>query len=121
MRCADRFLVSSVEATAVDLVGYEKRAGGLDNVATVLSKFAERIDPDLLPIAARTAAIPWAQRLGVILDRVGAADKAAPPKAHVQRHARDIARLLPDGRSDSRSPSAADWRMRINTEFKAEA
>ena len=114
-------LVSSVEATAVDLVGYEKRAGGLDNVANVLSEFAERIDPDLLPIAAKTAPIPWAQRLGVILDHVGAADKAAQLKAHVQRHARDIAPLLPAGRSDSRSPYAADWRMRINAEFEAEA
>ena len=97
-------LVSSVEATAVDLIGYEKRAGGLDNVATVLSELAERIDPDLLPIAASAAPIPWAQRLGLMLDHVGAADKAAPLKAHVQRHARDIAPLLPAGRNDSRSP-----------------
>ena len=114
-------LVSSVEATAVDLIGYEKRAGGLDNVATVLSELVERIDPDLLPIAARTAPIPWAQRLGLMLDHVGAADKTAPLKAHVQRHARDIAPLLPAGRNDSRSPYAADWRMRINAEFEAEA
>ena len=114
-------LVSSVEATAVDLVGYEKRAGGLDNVATVLSELAERIDPDLLPIAARTAPIPWAQRLGLILDHVGAADKAEPLKVHVQRHARDIASLLPAGRSDSRSLYVADWRMRINAKFEAEA
>lgn len=114
-------LVSSVEATAVDLIGYEKRAGGLDNVATVLSELAELIDPDLLPVAARTAPVPWAQRLGFMLDRVGAADKAVPLKAYVQRHARDIAPLLPAGRSDRRSPRAADWRLRINAEFEAEA
>ena len=114
-------LVSSVEATAVDLVGYEKRAGGLDNVATVLSELAERIDPDLLPVAARTAPIPWAQRLGFVLDRVGAADKVAPLKAYVQRHARDIAPLLPAGHSDVRSPRAADWRLRVNAEIEAEA
>ncbi len=114
-------LVSNVEATAVDLVGYEKRAGGLDNVATVLSELAERIDPDLLPVAARTAPIPWAQRLGFMLERVGAADEVGPLKAYVQRHARDIAPLLPARHSDSRSPRAADWRLRINAEFEVEA
>ena len=114
-------MVSSVEATAVDLVGYEKRAGGLGNVATVLSELAERINPDLLPVAARTAPVPWAQRLGFMLDRVGAADKVAPLKAYVQRHARDIAPLLPAGHNDGGSPRAADWRLRINAEFEAEA
>lgn len=114
-------LVSSVEATAVDLVGYEKRAGGLDNVATVLSELAERINPDLLPVAAKTAPMPWAQRLGFILERVGAAGKVAPLRAYVQRHARDIAPLLPAVHNDGRSPRDADWRLRINAEFEAEA
>ena len=112
-------LVSSVEATAIDLVGYEKRVGGLDQVATMLSEFAERIDPDLLAIAARTAPVPWAQRLGYLLERIGAADKTAQLKAHVQRHARDIALLLPAGPRDH-APCAAGWRLRINVEVEAE-
>ena len=37
-------LVSTAEATAVDLVGYQHHAGGLDQVATVLSELAEHID-----------------------------------------------------------------------------
>ena len=41
-------LVSSPEATAVDLVGYERRAGGLDHVATVLSELAEHLEPERL-------------------------------------------------------------------------
>ena len=93
-------LVSSVEATAVDLVGYEQRVGELDQVATMLSELAERIDPDLLAGAARTAPVPWAQRLGYLLERIGAADKTAPLKAHVRRRARDIAPLLPAGPRD---------------------
>ena len=112
-------LVSSVEATAVDLVGYEKRVGGLDQVATMLSEFAERIDPDLLAIAARTAPVPWAQRLGYLLELIGAVDKTAPLKAHVQQRARDIAPLLPAGPRD-RTPRAVDWRLYINTEVEAE-
>ena len=99
-------LVSSVEATAVDLVGYEKRAGGLDQVATLLSGLAERIDPDLLAVAAGTAPVPWAQRLGYLLERIGTVDKTAPLKGHVQRCARDVAPLLPVGPRD-RLPRAA--------------
>ena len=39
-------LVSTPAATALDLVGYQHQAGGLDNVATVLSELAERIEPE---------------------------------------------------------------------------
>jgi hypothetical protein len=39
--------VSTVEATTVDLAGYPKRAGGLDQVATILAELAEKIDPKL--------------------------------------------------------------------------
>ena len=112
-------LVSSVEATAIDLVGYEKRAGGLDQVATILSELAERIDPNLLTVAARTAPVPWAQRLGYLLELIGAVDKTAPLKAHVRRRARDIAPLLPAGSRD-RASRAVDWRLYVNTEIEAE-
>ncbi len=114
-------LVSSVEATAVDLVGYERRVGGLDHVATLLAELAERIDPELLVAAARTAPVPWAQRLGYLLELVGAADRAAPLKAHVRRRARDTAPLLPAGPDDRHAPRADDWRLRINAEVEAEA
>jgi hypothetical protein len=72
-------LVSTPEATAVDLVGYQHQAGGLDQVATVLSELAEKIHPEKLAAAAATAAVPWAQRLGYLLERVGAVEKVAPP------------------------------------------
>ena len=37
--------VSTPEATAVDLVGYCRHVGGLEQVATILSELAEQIDP----------------------------------------------------------------------------
>lgn len=113
-------LASSIEATAVDLVGYEKRIGGLDQAATVLSELAERIDPDLLVTTARTAPIPWAQRLGYLLELVGAEDKTSPLKAHVQRQARDTALLLPASVSDHRT-RANDWRLLVNAEIEVDA
>jgi len=68
-------LVSTPEATALDLVGYAHRAGGLSQVATVLSELAERIDPEKLAAAARTAPVAWAQRLGYLLEHLGSAAK----------------------------------------------
>ena len=112
-------LVSSAEATAVDLVGYERRAGGLDNVATVLSELAEIIDPRLLADAAKTAPLAWGQRLGYILEQVGAADKTAMLKAHVKERAHDLVPLAP-GMPFDLAKRAADWRLRINTEIEAE-
>ena len=113
-------LVSSVEATAVDLIGYERRIGGLDAVATALSELAEHIDPELLVAVARTAPTPWAQRLGYLLEIVGATDKAVPLKVYVDQHARDTAPLLPAGPSDY-TTRVNDWRLLVNAEIEAEA
>ena len=113
--------VASVEATAIDLVGYEKRVGGLDQTATVLAELAEHLDPELLVAAARTAPVPWAQRLGYLLGLVGAADKALSLKVHVRQRARDIALLLPSGSDDHRATLDDEWRLRINTRVEAEA
>ena len=71
-------LVSTVEATAVDLVGYMRRAGGVDRVAGVLSELGEDLDPERLVEASRAAPIVWAQRLGYLLEHVGAAQGACP-------------------------------------------
>lgn len=113
-------LVSSVEATAVDLVGYDKHAGGLDQVATILSELSEQIDPQRLVEAARTAPLPWAQRLGYLLEHVGGSEKATALKSYVHEHARDITPLLPAAPHENaeRSP---DWKLYVNATVEAEA
>ena len=106
-------LVSTPEATAIDLVGYEKHAGGLDQVATILAELAEKIAPEKLAVVAATAPIPWAQRLGYLLDLVGAGEKASGLKAYVKQHARLAAALLPTAAyKDSRRVDA--WNLYIN-------
>ena len=112
--------ISSLEATAVDLVGYERRVGGLDQAATVIAELAERIHPDRLATAARTAPVPWAQRLGYLLDLVGAADKAASLQRDVRRRAPDTALLVPGRRNDRRALRDQRWRLRINAEVEVE-
>ena len=71
-------VVSTPEATALDLVGYERQAGGLNLVATVLSELAERVDPQKLAAAANASPIVWAQRLGYLMQLVGAGDRVGP-------------------------------------------
>jgi predicted transcriptional regulator of viral defense system len=112
-------LVSTAEATAVDLIGYHHHAGGLDQVATILSELAEQLDPEKLAAAARTAPVPWAQRLGFLLEHAGAGDKAAALKTFVKTAARETVPLLPGAhKEDARRD--ADWKLFINTDVEAE-
>lgn len=66
-------IVSSPEATAMDLVTYPNRCGGLDNVLTVLTDLVKKLDADkLLQLASNTDEITWVQRLGYLLDLINA-------------------------------------------------
>lgn len=112
-------LLSSPEATAIDLVGYARRAAGWDNVATVLCELAEEINPDLLCEAARTAPVTWAQRLGYLLELVGAGDKTLPLKDYVRRNARDATPLIPYVDIDH-ARRADDWKLLVNAEVESE-
>lgn len=112
-------LVSTPEATALDLVGYQHHAGGLDQVATVLSELADRIDPEKLAVAARTGPVPWAQRLGYLLETVGAGEKAVRLKNYVREHAKQSTVLLPGG-ARARAPRDEGWKLYINADVQAD-
>lgn len=112
-------LVSTPEATAVDLVGYHHHAGGVDQVATIVSELAEQIDPQKLLSAARTAPVPWAQRLGYLLEHLGAAEKVAALKSFVKDAARETVPLLPGAQKEDAARNK-DWKLLINTDVEAE-
>jgi predicted transcriptional regulator of viral defense system len=66
-------VVSIPEATAIDMVIYPNRCGGLDNVLTVLTDLVKKMDADKLQQLASTAEeITWVQRLGFLLDLIKA-------------------------------------------------
>jgi predicted transcriptional regulator of viral defense system len=112
-------LVSTPEATAIDLVGYQHHAGGLDQVATILSELVENINPEKLAAAAATAPIPWAQRLGYLLEHIDAGKKASALKVYVREHARLATVLFPIApRADSRRDD--DWNLYVNADVEAE-
>ena len=113
-------LVSTPEATALDLVGYQKQAGGLDQVAIVLSELAERIRPGKLVAAAIAAPVPWTQRLGYLLERVGAGEKTADLKAYVGERARESTVLLP-GAPHKNTQRDEGWKLYVNVDVETEA
>ncbi len=106
--------VSTPEATAVDLVRYVKRAGQLDNVATVLSELAEKLDAKRLLAAARKdVEIGHVQRLGHILDAVGAASAAKPMAAWISGQ-RPRRVLLRPGSQRPIQEEDPKWRVSVN-------
>lgn len=63
--------VSTPEVTALDLLRYSARSGGLNHVATVLSELTESVDPEkLLDLAQSSEETAWVQRLGYILEQL---------------------------------------------------
>ncbi len=109
--------VSTPEATALDLVGYYDRAGGLNQVATVLAELAERIDPDKLVIAAAAAPLPWAQRLGFLLEHVGGAGTSAAPTTWVRARAHESTLLLPKA-ARKKATRDEDWKLYVNADVE---
>jgi predicted transcriptional regulator of viral defense system len=70
--------VSSVELTVLDLLRYPQAAGGLDNIATILSELGPRLDAARLATLARGFERSVIQRLGHLLDRLGHAEATGP-------------------------------------------
>ena len=70
--------VSSAALTALDLLRYPQASGGIDNVATVLAELAPAIEPDELASLSTGMERSRVQRLGYLLDWLGA-DRLAQP------------------------------------------
>ena len=66
-----RMRISSAALTALDLLRYPQASGGIDNVATVLSDLADRIDPEQLAVLSASVERPVVQRLGYLLEHLG--------------------------------------------------
>jgi len=112
-------LVSSPEATAFDLVGYPDQAGGLDNVATVLTELVEKLQPEKILAAACLSPLTWSQRLGYLLELVGADRPAAPLADFVRSRAKDYVplRVRQGAAIAEKNPR---WQLLINEKVEAE-
>lgn len=72
--------ISSPALTALDLLRYPHAAGGLDNIATVLSELADMVDAAQLAELSDAFERPVVQRVGHMLERLGHAGKAEQMK-----------------------------------------
>jgi predicted transcriptional regulator of viral defense system len=111
--------VSTPDATALDLVGYEAKIGGLDAVATVLVELAEKLNAEKIASLAPTVPLPWSQRLGYLLERIGEFSRAAPLKDYVREHARETTALQPSAPIEGH-PREQDWKLIVNADIEAE-
>ena len=115
-----RIRVSTPEATALDLVRFYDRVGHLNHVATVLAELAEKLDGDKLVQAAEAEGeSAAAQRLGYLLEKIGAPKAAAKLAKWVERRSPKFVLLRPDktGKGISRD---ARWRVIVNDEVEAD-
>jgi predicted transcriptional regulator of viral defense system len=112
-----RMKVSSVELTALDLLRYPHAAGGLDNIATILSDLGDRIDPGKLAALSVSHERSVSQRLGHLLDRYGHSERAAALRAALpQGPALPWVELEPSQAADpvfSPEPKERDERWRV--------
>lgn len=111
--------ISTPEATAFDLIGYEAQIGGLNAAATILAELAEHLHPQKLAVLAMDVPIPWAQRLGYLLENISEAPRALALKEYVKQHARNVTALQPSLPIDNCSRNR-DWKLLINTNIGAE-
>ena len=110
---------STPETTAWDIVRYFKAAGGLDNVATVLSELAEKLDRiKLRNTLKQHDEIIVAQRLGYLLDKLGQRKLSGGLVDLVKRAS--LRPLDPTARLTGASESRK-WRLLINVQLEPEA
>jgi len=109
--------VSTPEATAVDLVRHPRAAGGLDNVTAILSELSRNLDSQRLVTAAVEAGLSAAQRLGYLLDYVGARRLTAS----LARRIEDLqprAVLLRPGKSTNGAKRDSRWQVIVNEDIE---
>ncbi len=113
--------MSTPEATALDLVRYFKAAGHLSHVTTVLEELAEELDGEDLVRAAEAGGFEMVvvQRLGYLLDRVGAGSVADGLAAVVAGRSPQAVPLRPD-RPRKGCPVDGRWRVAVNNEVESD-
>jgi predicted transcriptional regulator of viral defense system len=113
-------LVSTPACTALDLLRFNTKIGGLDAVLTALVELVEKISSvDLLGAARREPERSQVQRLGWMLDQIERRDLSDPlarwvAKKRPTKVALDVSRSKQGFRKDPR------WQVIVNAEIEAE-
>lgn len=109
-----RMKISTVEATAMDLLRHSKSAGHLDHVATVIAELSETFDSKrLIETLEAYDDVPNAQRLGYILEKLDQGKLATKIRAWVDRKHPTIVPLR-TGRSPAGAPINEGWHLIVD-------
>lgn len=107
--------VSTPEATAFDLVVYNDRVGGLSGVAEILNELLPTLTGAELVIAAQYSPLICAQRLGYLLDEVGAEETAERLYQYVKPKIKNYELLLWSASTSGRKNER--WHLIINAHY----
>lgn len=102
--------VGSPETTAFDLVQFFSAAGHWNNVATVLTELADKLDSGGLVQIAPRMQLPVVQRLGYLLGLVGEADLVGPLADWLSQRRTTVVRLRTD-RPKGNTDIDRRWRL----------
>ena len=114
--------ISSAELTALDLVYYHDRIGGINRVATILEELSESMEPEKLAATAkRYGQIATVQRLGFLLDNV--LDKKAhtlPLQDYLKTVKHYPVLLRPQKEKPQRMVTGNNWKVVPNIEIETD-
>lgn len=113
--------VSTPEGTAMDLLNYSHQSGGLNHIATILAELQESMKPDqLLALAKSQPTLAWKQRLGYLLEVVGAVELADVLKKYLSQQKRvDYVPLMP-GIETSNAARNVTWKIIENATVESD-
>jgi predicted transcriptional regulator of viral defense system len=115
--------VSSPEATALDLVRYSTKVGHLNQVATVLTELVEQLDKRrLLKAAQSDFELSCAQRLGFLLDLIGAGEQTdALAQWIANQHPQYVSLRADRGTTIAEPERNERWRLLVNEVVEPDA
>ena len=109
--------IASAAATALEVVGYPRPSGGLNNVATVLAELVEVVSSDALAAEAGRSPLAWVQRLGYLLTLVDAFELAAALDP-VMAARKSFPVALNPSATTAGSPMDRRWKLIVNTDVE---
>jgi predicted transcriptional regulator of viral defense system len=115
------FTISTAEATAADLLKFIRQSGGLNNIATIISELAERMDAKALKVLLESQdGLVWKQRLGFLLDLVGAKKLAGVVKEYLLAQPKVNYVVLKPGAKKGFAKKNERWKIIENTVIEAD-
>lgn len=113
--------ISNPLLTAVDLVQFEKRIGGINRAATVLIELAEVIKPENFRDVMDNAQVTTLQRLGYLLDAIGKTELANALFQNLKNENASFFRIPLKASGDLKGFSSDNrWKVIVNTKIEVD-